>query len=97
MVGSKERVTIVIIFAAIFLLAAVFLLWIHNSTDLLSEKVKNIRNTNQISEHNCTKIEQEARFCSLEYFPVCDNTEKSYSNGCWACASGAINWTSGEC
>lgn len=95
--NAKERITLVIIFAAIFLLAAVFLLWTHNSTELLSEKIKNIRNTPRISEHNCTKAENEVKFCSLEYLPVCDNEKLTHPNGCRACASGAINWTSGEC
>lgn len=95
--NSKEGLVFLIIFTTIFLLAAVFLLWAHNSTDSLAEKVTNIRNTNQISEHNCTKIEQEVKFCSLEYLPVCDNTKETHSNGCRACASGAANWTSGEC
>jgi len=97
MEGSKERLTFVIIFVAIFILTVALLIWTHNSTDLLSEKVKNIHNTNQIAEHNCTKAEQESKFCSLEYFPVCDNFKETHSNGCRACASGAINWTSGEC
>jgi uncharacterized membrane protein len=94
---SKEGLIYIIIFTAIFLLTVFLILWANNSTNSLLEKIQNIQNTNQISEHNCTKNENDAQFCSMEYSPVCDNTGKTHSNGCWACASDATNWSAGEC
>lgn len=63
--------------------------------------------------HVCTDEEKAAVACTLEYAPVCAKieeqvqcfkapcdpiiTEKTFGNGCGACAAGAISYVQGEC
>ncbi len=63
--------------------------------------------------HICTDEEQAAVACTLEYAPVCAKIEnqvqcirapcppieeeKTFGNGCQACAAGAISYVPGEC
>jgi hypothetical protein len=47
--------------------------------------------------HTCSFDEKNAVVCTLDYNPVCGSNEKTYSNGCGACAAKVTSWVKGEC
>ncbi len=62
------------------------------------EKSEETNNNTNTTQTYCTEEQKQAEVCTLEYNPVCGDNKRIYSNPCFACSSGEIEyWTPGNC